>query len=67
MDLGCDVFICITVCNHIVCVFMCKRQKKSLVCFSAGTPLHRCAVPELVDEACREAEIYQQEGIVRDE
>ncbi|TTW57041.1 hypothetical protein Baya_16434 [Bagarius yarrelli] len=28
-----------------------------------GTPLHRSAVPELVDQACREAELYQQEGV----
>ncbi|KAI5630240.1 hypothetical protein C0J50_10315 [Silurus asotus] len=28
-----------------------------------GTPLHRSAVPELIDEACREAELYHQEGV----
>ncbi|NP_001187840.1 uncharacterized protein LOC100528641 [Ictalurus punctatus] len=28
-----------------------------------GTPLHRCAVPELIEEACREAELYHQQGL----
>ncbi|XP_046695925.1 uncharacterized protein F13E9.13, mitochondrial isoform X2 [Silurus meridionalis] len=28
-----------------------------------GTPLHKSAVPELIDEACREAELYHQEGV----
>ncbi|KAK2819967.1 hypothetical protein Q7C36_021613 [Tachysurus vachellii] len=28
-----------------------------------GTPLHRSAVPELLEEACREAELYQQGAV----
>ncbi|XP_058237351.1 uncharacterized protein F13E9.13, mitochondrial [Hemibagrus wyckioides] len=28
-----------------------------------GTPLHRSPVPELLEQACREAEVYQQEAV----
>lgn len=71
-QMGCSwkVLCCVVDCmsDTAVCFrVIVEKAEVGGVFVVAGTPLHRSAVPELIAEACGEAELYLQEGLVRDE